>query len=128
LGVHVIWVPCRCGCGCGHSCERRYGPYFIYRTRETTIYLGKFAAAIEKLSKIEGLSFDLAKRILHRKALDSALKLKRLGAVLLPPEKRGTHLAQIHGKKTTVRKTRKLSPFEEEFWSNLKILEEQILI
>lgn len=124
MGVHAIWVPCRCGCGCGHSCNKRYGPYFIDSTRTGSTYLGNIDAATEKMAGGDPEAAQAVKEVLMAKAIDSAFGAIRKGHEILPPSERGPHLAKVHtseGKKT-VRRSRKTktSPGTQEFWHLFK--------
>jgi len=125
MGVHPVWRECRCGCGCGHKCRRRYGPYYIYSTAETSYYLGKLDKAIEKMSNMFGVPKELAKRILFEQGLRSAVKMKLRGYEPTPPWLVSEH---IHHKRKKKRK-REPSEVEIEFWKEvekvLKKIEEE---
>jgi len=131
MGIHAIWVPCRCGCGCSHTCGKRYGPYFVNSTHDSSRYLGDIEAAAQELAAGDPAKLEWAKDWLMTKATESALSLSHKGYEIQPPSERGPHLARVHGSfgertQPRTRKTR-ISAGTQEFWERFKTVRDKLI-
>lgn len=86
LNISFRYAKCKCNCGCGHTCDKRYGPYFFWTDGDCSSYIGK-SEKLERILGLERAAAEIRKSTAWAIARDIVIPTSSAGA---------RHLNHIH--------------------------------